>query len=66
MALWQTMNENAEKLRELKDNLEAAQELNKEILAKEPTIAHPLDDAVKEARRRFKCIAEGNPRPRVE
>lgn len=60
------MNENTDKLRELKDDLEQMQRFHGEILAKEPTIARPLDQAVSEARRRYKMVGELDYPPQSE
>lgn len=56
------MSDKLKELEELKLNLEAMQRFHGSILKNEPTVAHHLDDAVREARCRFKCVAETEPR----
>lgn len=54
------MNENAEKLQELKLDLERLARDNQEALTLEPTIARPLYQALDEARRRFLNVTEAH------
>lgn len=49
-------------LEELKSNLEDIRRLHGPALEREPSIAHPLDQAVKEAARRYRCATESEPR----
>lgn len=53
------MNENAEKLKDLKADLERVQREHMDILSREPKIGHPLDEAADQARRIFKTVNEG-------
>jgi len=45
-------------LEELKSNLEDMQRFHGPALEREPSIAHPLDQAIQEARRRYNCVNE--------
>lgn len=53
------MNENVERLRELKADLERLEREHSEALGIEPTIGRPLHQAADEARRKFKTVSEG-------
>ena len=55
------MNENVERLKELKEDLEAIERSHAGILAHEPAIAHPVHQAATEARRRFHQVTEPPP-----
>lgn len=50
--------ENRTKLGELTESLDQLYKEHAEILSVEPTIAHPLDNAVRESRRRYKTVVE--------
>lgn len=55
------MNQNAEKLMELKNALRSLEREHRDILNLEPTIARPLHVAADEAKRRVIQITEGKP-----
>lgn len=57
------MTENGKKLKELKDGLEDFIREHSETLSHEPAIRHPLDDAAKEARRKFNMVNDGPAHP---
>lgn len=57
------MNENVEKLGDLKNDLERLEREHSDILGKESTIGHPLHQAADEARRRYKHVTEGIVKP---
>lgn len=51
--------ENKQKLKMLRDDLEALKKFHEDILTKEPTIARPFHQAHDEANRRYKHVTEG-------
>lgn len=57
------MNDNVERLKMLKTDLERLERDHREILDREGTIARPVHQAADEARRRYKHVTEGNAKP---